>query len=300
MTLGKVYVAKKVWNHKKLVLGTALLLGVGGFAGYKITKEKFIEMLEHPEDHEDMMLKLIDEHPLKFKAFKTFLNYNIENTDDLEYKQKILDFEDFYHIGKDDKVAYKIENSPEYKNYLTNIQAKINDIESEYEMDQSKDLCDNVYYHKLANSPIDFSNNLKLTEDGNNGINAVNRYGNFPSNRNGYTPDHIPSYKAVDNFILKKGVALNSKRRDNNILDDNLTAINIATLEHQEGSRTYGGRNIKRNIEDAKNLKLATAKDIAFFSTYLILFKFRDPTDYIKSNETLIRRNFYLCLYEKN
>lgn len=300
MTLGEVYVAKKVWNHKKLVLGTALLLGVGGFAGYKITKEKFIEMLEHPEDHEDMMLKLIDEHPLKFKAFKTFLNYNIENTDDLEYKQKILDFEDFYHIGKDDKVAYKIENSPEYKNYLTNIQAKINDIESEYEMDQSKDLCDNVYYHKLANSPIDFSNNLKLTEDGNNGINAVNRYGNFPSNRNGYTPDHIPSYKAVDNFILKKGVALNSKRRDNNILDDNLTAINIATLEHQEGSRTYGGRNIKRNIADAKNLKLATAKDIAFFSTYLILFKFRDPTDYIKSNETLIRRNFYLCLYEKN
>lgn len=60
MTLGEVYVAKKVWNHKKLVLGTALLLGVGGFAGYKITKEKFIEMLEHPEDHEDMMLKLID------------------------------------------------------------------------------------------------------------------------------------------------------------------------------------------------------------------------------------------------
>lgn len=164
-------------------------------------------------------------------------------------------------------------------------------------MDKSKDLCDNVYYHKLANSPIDFSNNLKLTEGGNNGINAVNRYGNFPSNRNEYTPDHIPSYKAVDNFILKKEVALNSKRRDNNILDDNLTAINIATLEHQEGSRTYGGRNIKRNIEDAKNLKWATAKDIAFFSAYLILFKFRDPTDYIKANETLIKRNFYLCLY---
>lgn len=29
MTLGEVYVAKKVWDHKKLILGTALLLGVG-------------------------------------------------------------------------------------------------------------------------------------------------------------------------------------------------------------------------------------------------------------------------------
>lgn len=222
----------------------------------------------------------------------------------MDYKQSLLDFEDFFHISKMDSVSDKIENSPEYKNYLANIQVKINDIESEYEMDQSKDLCDNSYYHKLANSPIDFSNNLKLTEDGINGINgiyAVNRYGNFPSNRNGYTPGHIPSYKAVHNFmILSKGVALNKDREDNETFDDNLTAINILTLEHRKGSRTYGGKNIKRNIEDAKNLKLATAKDIAFFSAYLILFKFRDPTDYIKSSETLIKRNFYLCLYEKN
>lgn len=218
----------------------------------------------------------------------------------MDYKQSLLDFEDFFHISKKDSVSDKIENSPEYKNYLSNIQSKINDIESEYEMDQSKDLCDNAYYHKLANSPIDFSNNLKLTEVGNNSIYAVNRYGFFPEDRNGYTPDHIPSYKAIHNFLLSKSIPLNPKRPDNKILDKNLTAITIFTNEHQAGIRTYGGRNIKRSIEDAKNLKKATAKDIAFFSAYLILFKFKDPTDYIKSNETLIRRNFYLCLYEKN
>lgn len=295
-TVGEIYVAKKVLNHKKLVLGGALLVGIGGFAGYKITKEKFIDMIEHPQDHEDMMLTLIEEHPLKFNAFKAFLNYNVEKTDDMEYKQNILDFEDYYHIGNNDDVAYKIESSSEYKNYLSSIKTKINEIESE--LDKSKMKCDNAYYQKLANSPIDFPDNLKLSEDGdNNNIYAVNRYGNFPSDRNGYTPDHIPSYKAVENFLIKKGVSLSSKRRDNRILDDNLTAISIITSEHQAGSRTYGGRNLKRNIEDARNLKLATAEDIAFFSAYLILFKFRDPTDYIKANETLIKRNFYLCLY---
>ena len=294
MTLGEVYVAKKVWDHKKLVLGTALLLGVGGFAGYKITKEKFIEMLEHPEDHEDMMLTLIEEHPLKFKAFKTFLNYNIENTDDLEYKQKILDFEDFYHIGKDDKIAYKIENSPEYNKYLNDIKERINKIEKEYEADQSKYKCDTAYYQKISYSQVDFPKELKLSIDSN--IYAVNRYGNFPK-VSGYTPDHIPSYKAIHNFIVLHGVILNPKREYNVDLDENLTAITIFTSEHQKGSRTYGGRNIKRSIEDSRNLKWATAKDIAFFSAYLILFKFRDPTDYIKANETLIKRNFYLCLY---
>lgn len=84
----------------------------------------------------------------------------------------------------------------------------------------------------------------------------------------------------------------------NKALDDNLTAITIFTIEHQKGSRTYGVRNIKRSVSDAKNLKSATAKDIAFFSAYLTLFKFRNPTDYIKANETLIKRNFYLCLYQ--
>lgn len=294
-TVGEIYVAKKVLNHKKLVLGGALLVGIGSFAGYKITKEKFLDMIEHPQDHEDMMLTLIQEHPLKFNAFKAFLNYNVEKTDDMEYKQNILDFEDYYHIGNNDEVAYKIESSSEYKNYLSSIKTKINEIESE--LDKSKMKCDNAYYQKLANSPIDFPNNLKLTEDGNNNIYAVNRYGFFPEDRTGYTPDHIPSYKAIHNFLVSQGISLEPKRPNNKILDKNLTAITIITNEHQAGSRTYGGRNIQRSIEDSKNLKLATAKDIAFFSAYLILFKFKDPTDYIKSNETLIKRNFYLCLY---
>lgn len=296
-TIGEIYVAKKVLNHKKLVLGGALLVGIGGFAGYKITKEKFLDMIEHPQDHEDMMLTLIEEHPLKFNAFKTFLNYNIEKTDDMEYKQNILDFEDYYHIALKDSLSDKVENSPEYGTYLSLMKAKILDIESEYKKDKNKNVCNSIFYNKLASTAIDFPKNVGLSKDGTNNIYAINRYGNFPIKRTGYTPDHIPSYKAVHNFIVSQNITLNKSRDDNEELDDNLTAISILTPEHQAGSRTYGGRNIKRSIEDAKDLKLATAKDIAFFSAYLILFKFKDPTDYIKSNETLIKRNFYLCLY---
>lgn len=57
---------------------------------------------------------------------------------------------------------------------------------------------------------------------------------------------------------------LNPQRMYNKALDDNLTAITIFTSEHQKGSRTYGVRNIKRSVSDAKNLKSATAKDITF------------------------------------
>lgn len=295
-TVAKIMVAKSIWKHKKLIIGGALVVGVGGF----ISKEKFIDMIEHPEDHEDFMLELINDHPMKYAAFKKFLDLNIEKTNDMDYKQSLLDFEDFFHISKMDSISDKIENSPEYKNYLANIQAKINDIESEYEMDQSKDQCDKAYYQKISYSLVDFSSTLQLSKIGLNNIYSVNRYGNFPEIRPGYTPDHIPSYKAIHNFIELKGITLNQKREDNKSFDKNLTAITIFTAEHRQGSRTYGGRNITRHIMDSKNLKIATAKDIAFFSAYLILFKFKDPSDYIKSSEILIKRNFYLCLYEKN
>lgn len=293
-TAAKIMVARSLLKHKKLIIGGALVIGVGGF----ITREKFLDMIENPEKHEDFMLDLINDHPIKYIAFKKFLDLNIEKTDDMDYKQTLLDFEEFFHISKKDSISDKIENSPEYKNYLANILTKINDIESEYEMDKSKYQCDNAYYQKISYSLVDFPSILQLTKIGANNIYSVNRYGNFPESRPGYTPDHIPSYKAIHNFITLQGVILNPQRKYNEALDENLTAITIFTSEHQKGSRTYGGRNIKRSVSDAKNLKLATAKDIAFFSAYLTLFKFRNPTDYIKANETLIKRNFYLCLYQ--
>ena len=130
----KIMVARSIWKHKKLIIGGALVIGVGGF----ITREKFLDMIENPEKHEDFMLDLINDHPIKYIAFKKFLDLNIEKTDDMDYKQTLLDFEEFFHISKKDSISDKIENSPEYKNYLANILTKINDIESEYEMDKSK------------------------------------------------------------------------------------------------------------------------------------------------------------------
>lgn len=94
-----------------------------------------------------------------------------------------------------------------------------------------------------------------------------------------------------------EGIILNKKREDNKAFDQNLTAITIFTAEHRKGSRTYGGRNITRSIMDSNDLKIATAKDIAFFSAYLALYARKNPSEYLKSSEILIKRNFYLCLY---
>lgn len=285
---------KSASKHKKKIIGGAILAGAGGFIAFNLTKDKFLDMIEHPEDHEDFMLDLIDNHPIKYSTFKKFLDYNIDNTEDEEYKKSLIEFEDFFHIYKEDVVLNKIENSVEYNDYLTNISIRISEIENDY---KNKSICDNNYYQKISSNIVEFPQFLKLTKIGLNNIYSVNKYGNFPSVRTGYTPDHIPSYKAVHNFMISKKIKLNKKRRDNPNLDDNLTAITIITNEHRKGSRTYGGRNIKRNVEDAKNLKKATAKDIAFFSAYLLLYEGKNPYEYIRANEVLIKRNFYLCLY---
>jgi len=301
-TVGEIYVAKKVLNHKKLVLGGALLVGIGGFAGYKITKEKFIDMIEHPQDHEDMMLTLIEEHPLQLNAFKVFLNYNIEHTDDLEYKQSVLDFEDYYHIGKEDVVYNKIIESPEYKNYLSIVTAKAKSIKDKYNDDKNKRICNIEYYNEIAHSYVDFPTETLLSKGNIDDFYSVNRYGNFSNiTGSGKTPDHIPSYKSIEKFLILKGVPnISNKRKDNPLLVDNTSALNINTIEHQKGSRTFGGRNNNSVSDlDSEDLLSASLKDIATFATYLIIEKHKNPIDYLESSYTLLKRNYYLCLYEK-
>lgn len=84
-------------------------------------------------------------------------------------------------------------------------------------------------------------------------------------------------------------------RAGNEILENNLTGILINSKEHVEKSITYSGNNFKRKIDmDAKNLLKATVRDISFFAYKLDKFN----KDYLKSAPYIIKRNFYLCLYD--
>lgn len=298
-TIGKILVAKTMLKHKKAIIGMSILIGVGGFAGYKITKEKFIEMLEHPEDHEDMMQTLIEDHPIKYQIFKKFLDYNVEKTDDIEYRQAILNFEDYFHIGKEDKIYEMIKSSQQYSFYLNLIKNKVNTIKSEYEKDPKKPVCNLEFYNNLINHPYDIDKNIGLWSNGYDGVYQVDRYGNFKKINKEITADHIPSYKAVEKFLRNKGLSLSVKRNENGNLDRNLTAINILTIEHSKGSRTFAGRNkaLLSNI-DSLNLLNATIEDIAIFATYLSLNRGKSPLPYLDSSYILLKRNFYLCIYE--
>lgn len=297
-TVAKIMVAKSIWKHKKLIIGGALVVGVGGF----ISKEKFIDMIEHPEDHEDFMLELINDHPIKYAAFKKFLDLNIEKTNDMDYKQSLLDFEDYYHIGKEDTIYKKIIESPEYKNYFSIVKAKAKLIKDKYSSDKNKRICNIEYYDEIAHSEIDFPQNLLLSKGNTNDIYSVNRYGNFNNKKGvGMTPDHIPSYKSIEKFLINKGVPnISNKRKNNILLVDNTSAININTIEHQKGSKTFGGRNNSEVSEaDSKDLLTASIEDISVFAAYLILEKNKNPIDYLDASYTLLERNYYLCLYEK-
>lgn len=245
------------------------------------------------------MLDLINEHPIKYIAFKKFLDLNIEKTDDMDYKQSLIDFELYFKIYKEDKIKDDILNSPEYKQYSSIISDKANSIQEDYQKDPNKSVCNNIFYSNLVNNPIDFPSSLGPSKSGINRINKVDRYGNFVKiPKDGITPDHIPSYKAVEKFLSRKNLIISNKRVDNVILEENLTAISIPSLYHKEGSKTFFGRNLIESSNDSFNLLKASIDDIAFFSAYIVIYQHQNPSKYLESSYTLLKRNFYLCLYE--
>lgn len=109
------------------------------------------------------------------------------------------------------------------------------------------------------------------------------------------TPDYIPSYGALEVYFIKHGKIIPIRKNSN--LESNSSTIAIPTSLHLLGSRTFGGRNKRK---DANDLLEATILDIAttaylFYSnsTYNI-----NPMDYIRNSMTLVERNKLLCMYD--
>lgn len=100
--------------------------------------------------------------------------------------------------------------------------------------------------------------------------------------------DHIPSYKAIELFMIKKGVDFSGLGKSNQRfinLNSNITAINIEFELHRDNRTTYK-KNQKLSQNDQHDLKTTTLKD---FATLLVLASWGDLknqktylTNYIK------------------
>lgn len=103
--VAKIYGGKKIWNNKGkiIVLGGASLIGIG------ITKAKYLELINNPEEHEEFMTELIEDKPKRFEVFHKFVLFNYFRTDDEEYKHKLEEFIDYYNLALTQDEKNKLE-----------------------------------------------------------------------------------------------------------------------------------------------------------------------------------------------
>lgn len=298
-------VAKKVWNNKGkiVVFGLVSLIGIG------ITKSKYLNLINNPEDNEDYMIELIEDKPKRFSVFHKVVIYNYLKTDDKEHKDKLEYFIDFFNLGVTKEALNKIEMSKKsFKDIENEVIDIVKVIHNDWKNDKNRPKCDKAFYENT----IMKVNNYRPVPDvilrSNFGLiseNDVDNHETLTNNKDSLlTSDHIPSYKSVEVFLKNKNVygyykdgylPIKNERKDNLLLANNLTGVLIKSDDHMKFSITYAGNNFKRKIKDDSNdLLKATVRDIAFLANNLGVAK----DSYLKSAPYIIKRNFYLCLYE--
>lgn len=165
------------------------------------------------------------------------------------------------------------------------------------------------------------TNPMPFPKDGTAPLYSVNSFANLKNNYKTYSKktinpiiqeqDHIPSYKAIEVFLIHKGIVIdkgyvndkgNTDEYDRLASLENNTSAIVTPKEIHKMGRTNGPKNGSLYEIDATNLELATAKDIvstayaiatATANTYNVT-----PEQYINSAMTLYLRNKMLCLYD--
>lgn len=295
-TLGKGYLLTKVWKHK----GKIAILGIGSLIVYGISKSKFLDIIANPENHEEYMQEMLEDKLKTSIAFQSVVFYNYLKTDDIEFKEQLEYFIDYFNLIRAASSAQHAADmeTPRYKEIRLELLKEAKKIRKEWEDNNGPYRCNNNFYHQLA-----FTENFRPNPDVSygNGYNIydVNNHLTLTDNKiKNQTSDHIPSYKAVEKFLINKGVSLSKKRHQNSILDNNLTGILINSSHHEKYSVTFGGSNFaKKTDDDAKDLFKATIRDISYFAYKLDSINSNESKIYLKNSLVLINRNFYLCLY---
>jgi len=129
---------------------------------------------------------------------------------------------------------------------------------------------------------------------------AIGNVGSYESSRKKKTDpesdkDHIPSKASIIAFTKIHGISINNKN-----LIKNTSTIAIPRFLHRRG-RTFGDRGEAFYQNDARDLRLATVKDMAtLISMDVLENKGRFVKKLISGFIVLYARNKLLCLYQKN
>lgn len=317
-----------VKNPRKTLIAGAAVGGLGYYGYYKMKKELFKQKMAKHELFEQEWQNMIDYYPDEWEALLKRVEYDIEHSDDEEHVENLEKFLDFVVVSaKTEETAKEIREAlsgaNKSKHIFDSVEAMFNEVEEEFNKTGKK--CTVNDLKKLIDENYDFSSYSEKINKKNNGQFSVSSYLDLKGSKfvNGFDLDHIPSYKAIENFIIQKGISLKLKLDDDKgvnfvektknhfvkgvkklktkrllILENNTTTIAVNNQLHLNG-RTYYGRNTHIHLKDSYNLKLATINDISFALYYLQKHnQMMDFQEYLKNSRILIKRNFELCLYQ--
>lgn len=282
---------------------------VGGAVGYVAIKATADYLLNHPEK----LAQFLETHPEKIDPLNQYVDKKIATAKNQTEQEKYLNFKDQLSLGVSESQALVLENDVEWKAIKQEVDDTILSIDAFLiQNNKMPSGCSIINLQQLLmpykQFDSSFNHILPSLQSSPTEILNVNSYHKLKNNykKNStlrQNQDHIPSYAAIKQFLINKGINVNSAsipNKRNPDLEKNESAISLPEEIHQLG-RTYVGRNTPAQIQmDAMNLLEATKKDIA--TTAYAFYK--NPQyninymDYIKSGAVLYARNKMLCLYD--
>lgn len=294
--LGGAMVANK--TRVAIGLGSTLVLAGVGYSAYEIKNDP--EKIEYLLESRPNLIPIVEK---QFKQYEWGVDY-------------------LYNIGVGKefwKVQEDLEKTQDWKNALQSVKVQI---AAEAEKRDNNTSCNNPNYaikilESLTNLPDDFAvapetalaRQYEINQSGNiiakNGITFldVNSYvllKKYEIVGDNLDVDHIPAKAQIKLYIAQKlGRKLNTWEEQK--IEKNATALPVTVDMHFYG-RTKGGKNDATQIAlDAKNLKLATLKDLAnhfLFISNNFGIQSNEMLQFIESSIVLWNRNKSLCLYQ--
>lgn len=288
-------------------LKTKIVVGAVGYMAMQSTADYF---LKNPEK----LSQFLETHPEKIEPLKQYVDKKIAKAKTQEEEERYLNFKEQLNLGYSENRILTLEDDFEWQSIKQEVDGGVLTIDSV--LVQNNKMPTNcsvanlqvlLLPHKQFEASINQS--LPTIQSTPTEILNVNTYQGLASNYRGKTAvikqnqDHIPSYAAIEQFLINHGVNVKyygiPGKRDPD-LAKNETAISLPEEIHKLG-RTYVGRNSQSQIQrDAADLLEATKKDItttayAFLKNPQYNINYRD---YIEAGLVLYARNKMLCLYD--
>lgn len=292
----------------------AVVLTAGSIAAASLL---YVYYIKHP----DKLSNFISNQPKKAVLLLAYVEWRINTTKNDKKREDFINFRDTLDLGYNEWRSQEIEKDPDWIRIKNEIAL---DFEKENKiLEQKKDfsLCSKKSLEVLLQKKKDFNDyvntNLPRIYSNPTKVLSVNSYyflgEKYDAQGIQMEQDHIPSFAAIETFLKNNGLTtktitkLNPKGKSYKVRDKDLegneSAIAIPYVLHKDASRTFAGRNTSKKInDDAKNLELATEKDVATIAYFL----YKNPNygiyyqDYIESAIVLYSRNKLLCLYDVN